>query len=127
MVLPAGWGGLGARARALGAEVEFVAGGYEHAVYASKALATAWRVADGNVDGPYAAQVARALAQIVHEIAEELPVWPEVVWVPLGNGTTIAAIGAALAVLGWTTRVVGVTALANNSILASWPGLSQVA
>jgi len=123
VVLPAGWGGLGARARALGAEVEFVAGGYEHAVYASKALATAWRVADGNVDGPYAAQVARALAQIVHEIAEELPVWPEVVWVPLGNGTTIAAIGAALAVLGWTTRVVGVTALANNSILASWPGV----
>lgn len=100
-----------------------VEGNYEDAVSASHALARGGVLADVNVDGPYAGQAQQALAALVHEIASRLDQPPAAIWVPLGNGTTIAVIGAAVQALAWPTRLVGVTSRGNNSIAASWPSL----
>jgi threonine synthase len=95
---------------------------YEDAVAASHRLtATREGVADVNVDGPYAAVVASAHATITEELAD-LPGGPPAdVWVPVGNGTTLAAVAAAMLRRGWPTRPVGVSSQGNNSILGSWP------
>lgn len=105
-----------------GARVLRIGTAYEDAVAASHHLAaTSVAMADLNVDGPYAAVVASAHAAIVEEMAG-LPGGPAAaVWVPVGNGTTLAALASALLQRGWPTRPVGVTSQGNNSILGSWP------
>lgn len=125
ITLPAGWGDEGAAVRSLDAQVELVDGGYEDAVAASKRHAARDGHADANVDGPYAADGTQALASIVDELADVLVRPPAALWVPLGNGTTLAALHAAIAGRGWPTTLIGVSSSGNNSIVASWPGRTQ--
>jgi threonine synthase len=125
VTLPSGWGDEGAAIRSLGARVELVDGGYEDAVAASKRTATRTGSADANVDGPYAASGTLALSSITDDLADVLAQPPAVIWVPLGNGTTLAALHAGIARRGWPTTLVGVSSAGNNSILASWPGNTQ--
>ncbi|MGF1647543.1 MAG: pyridoxal-phosphate dependent enzyme [Kineosporiaceae bacterium] len=145
VVLPAAYasGAMADRLRQLGAELHHVPGGYEDAVAASRALTTSRRdgqehgkedggPVDANVDGPFAAQVAAALATIAVEIAVAMPAAappgtsaPDLdrvtVWVPTGNGTTVAAVADPAAGLPRRAGVVAVTATGSNSVLASWP------
>lgn len=122
VVVPAGWGHSGRGPRRWGAEVVLVDGNYEDAVATSRAIAQQGVFADGNVDGPYARHAQGALAVLVDDLAELLDQPPTAIWVPLGNGTTTTAIGAACLGRGWPTRLVGVTSRGNNSVAASWPG-----
>lgn len=62
-----------------------------------------------------------ALGGIVEELGAQLTEPPGVLWVPMGNGTTVAALADAVVAGGWPTRVVGVSSSGNNSVLASWP------
>lgn len=110
---------------AAGAQARVIDGSYEDAVAASRLYATAEGVVDGNVDGPYAACAERALASIAGELVRVLGVAPAVVWAPIGNGTTVMALARAFARADVATRVVGVTAAGQNSVLASWPGVKH--
>ncbi len=93
---------------------------YEEAVAASRRLAEG-RVADANIDGPFGAVAVAALGEIVTGL-DDVPGGPPAgLWVPLGNGTTVTAVGAAIRHRGWATRVFGVSSPGNNSILDSWP------
>lgn len=123
VVVPAGFSQISTRARRWGAKVIEVEGTYEDAVAASRTLAQRRTIADGNVDGPYSAHVHNALAALIDGLAARLDVPPAVMWVPMGNGTTITAYGAALRKHRWPTRLVGVTSRGNNSIATSWPRL----
>lgn len=121
IVIPAGSNAVATRAREWGATVKQIDGGYEDAVRQSKLLAAAGRAVDGNVDGPYATEIMRALAKIGYDLADHLAGPPGAVWLPLGNGTTATALATAFERLRWKTPIVGVTSLGNNSILSSWP------
>jgi len=122
VVVPAAFGQVNLRPmRDLGARVIRAGDTYEDAVLASRELAARGGVADANVDGPFTATVGAALGQIVAGL-DGLPGGPPAgLWVPLGNGTTVAALGEAVLRRGWSTRVFGASSLGNNSILASWP------
>jgi threonine synthase len=125
VTLPAGWGDEGATIRRLGARVELVDGGYEDAVAASKRTAAQDGSADANVDGPFAASGTHALSGVIDDLADVVAQPPAVMWVPLGNGTTLAALHAGIARRSWPTALIGVSSTGNNSILASWPGTTQ--
>lgn len=133
VVVPEHSGRLGQRLREHGAEVVPVAGGYEDAVATSKEVAQRQGIANGNVDGPYGDAVLAALAGIAAEILDGLPAPPAAVWLPTGNGTTVAALGTGLAAARPAVpgddppRLVAVTSRGNNSILASWPGRTHAA
>jgi threonine synthase len=123
VVMPGDWGEPqhDRLMRALGARISHVDGGYEDAVAWSKVMAADGMIADGNVNGPYAHHVIQSLSGIAREIIGALGAAPTAVWVPLGNGTTVSAVGSVPAVAA-TATVVGVTSQGSNSILASWPG-----
>jgi threonine synthase len=125
VTLPAGWGDEGATIRGLGARVELVAGSYEDAVAASKRAAAGGGIADANVDGLYAADGALALGSVIDDLADIVAQPPAVLWVPLGNGTTLSALHAAIVRRGWPTALAGVSSSGNNSIVSSWPGTTQ--
>jgi threonine synthase len=109
------------RILALGAHVVRVGNTYEDAVTASRQLASGDQLADGNVNGPFATAASAALGEIVARL-DRLPDRPPAgLWVPLGNGTTLAAVGETMLRRGWPTRVFGASSPGNNSILASWP------
>lgn len=40
---------------------------------------------------------------------------------PLGNGTTVTAVGGGILSRGWPTAVMGVSSAGNNSVVAAWP------
>ena len=121
VVLPCTYTTDAARLVAAGALVVRSGGSYEAAVDYSRRLATATGAADGNVNGPFASMVLAALSGIVTDLARLLPAPPAGIWVPMGNGTTVTAVGRAVLTLGWPTRVIAVSSAGNNSILASWP------
>lgn len=121
VVVPAGFAVDGVRMAAAGATVLRMGTTYEDAVAASRWLAGLLGAADVNVDGPYAAQVLAAHRMIVERVAGLPGPPPEAVWVPLGNGTTVAAVGGGILSHGWPTAVVGVSSAGNNSVLAAWP------
>lgn len=122
VVVPAGFTVDTSRMAAAGARVMRRGRTYEDAVAASRALAArSGRVADLNVDGPYAAVIARAHRGIVDTVAELVGEPPTALWTPMGNGTTLAAVGRAVLDRRWRTRLIGVTSAGNNSVLASWP------
>jgi threonine synthase len=125
VTLPAGWGDEGATIRSLGARVEVVDGGYEDAVAASKRTTARDGSADANVDGPFAVSGTHALSGVVDDLANIVAQPPAVMWVPLGNGTTLAALHAGIARRGWRTVLIGVSSTGNNSILTSWPSTTQ--
>lgn len=120
VVVPAGFAGNVDRITAAGATVLRAGLTYEDAVTVSRRH-VGHDCADLNVDGPYAAQVLSAHRALVDRIAR-LPGDPPVaVWVPMGNGTTVAAVGAGVRGRGWATAVVGVSSAGNNSVVAAWP------
>lgn len=122
VVLPRSAEALAGRLRTVGAEAVVVPGGYEDAVAASRTLAVELGAADGNVDGPYALIVRRALGQSALELLFALGGTPPVsLWVPLGNGTTLVALAEALRGAGALVPLIGVTSAGHNSVLASWP------
>lgn len=93
---------------------------YESAVAASRGFAGPHR-ADVNVDGPYGPLILAAHRAMVNQIATLPGDPPAAVWVPLGNGTTVAAVAADVLDRGWSTAVVGVSSAGNNSVAAAWP------
>lgn len=121
VVVPAGFAVDVGRMAAAGATVLRMGTTYEDAVAASRWLADLLDAADVNVDGPYAREVLGAHRLIVERVAELPGRPPEAVWVPLGNGTTVAAVGGGILSRGWTTAVVGVSSAGNNSVVAAWP------
>lgn len=122
VVLPAEWGDGGAFATAAGADVEFVAGGYEDAVEESRRLAQASGAMDGNVDGPHKDVVIEGHGRVMDALHRELGAEPAALWVPVGNGTTIVAAHRRAGALGWPVAIHGVGSPGNNPILTSWPG-----
>ena len=123
VVVPAGFAVDTSRMTGAGARVLRAGATYEDAVATSRELVTRrGHVADLNVDGPYAAVVAAAHRRIVDAVADLPGGPPTALWIPLGNGTTLAAAGRAILDRGWRTRPVGVTSGGNNSVFASWPG-----
>jgi len=122
VVVPASFGQADVGSiRDLGARVIRVGETYEDAVSASRRLAAECGAADANVDGPFAPVVVAALGEIVAAL-DGLPTGPPAgLWVPLGNGTTVAAVAAAVLRRGWSTAVFGASSPGNNSVLASWP------
>jgi len=119
VVLPASYDVDDEPIRAAGAMVIREGATYEDAVSISKELAARSGFADGNLDGSLSGPVRAALARIALELRLALPGPPSAIWVPMGNGTTVAAIGGIVLDLGWPTRVYGVSSTGNNSILAS--------
>ncbi|WP_051799430.1 pyridoxal-phosphate dependent enzyme [Catenuloplanes japonicus] len=123
VVLPAGWSDGGAFMREAGADVVLVDGAYEDAVDESKRLAQADGAVDGNVDGPYVADVFAGhglVAVALHAALGGEP--PAALWVPVGNGTTVIAIARRFRDLGWDVPIHGVGSAGNNPIVTSWPG-----
>ncbi|TMR42329.1 pyridoxal-phosphate dependent enzyme [Actinomadura geliboluensis] len=122
VVLPAEGHDRGAWARAMGARVVFVDGGYEDAVAEARRLSSAPRTVDGNVDGPLADAVLRGHETVVEALARTLGAAPAGLWVPVGNGTTLVAVARGVRRLGWATPIHGVSAAADNAVVSSWPG-----
>lgn len=122
VVLPADWGDGGAFVTAAGADVQFVAGGYEDAVDESRRLAQVSGAMDGNVDGPYKDVVIEGHGRVVDALHRELGAGPAALWIPVGNGTTIVAAHRRAGALGWPVAIHGVGSPGNNPILTSWPG-----
>ncbi|MBT8228293.1 MAG: pyridoxal-phosphate dependent enzyme [Dactylosporangium sp.] len=103
-----------------GADVLRYGDTYEDAVAGSRRLAVEYGWADCNPDGPFETILLDAMtARIAHRI-RMLGAPPEVLWVPLGNGTTALAALLALDHLGSGCRVAAVTSHGNNSVLSSW-------
>jgi len=76
----------------LGAEIQRVPGDYEAAVEFSKKLAEEREIYDANPGGANVATQLRAYGQISYEIYDDLRDAPQVVAVPVSNGTTLAGI-----------------------------------
>lgn len=124
VVVPVGFTADVSRIARAGARVIRSGATYEEAVAASHQVAARCAdVADLNVDGPYAEFVEAAHRRIADAVAGGAGVPPAGLWIPLGNGTTLGAVAAAVFDLGWRSRVFGATSLGNNSVLASWPGV----
>lgn len=121
VVVPAGFAVDLGRMAAAGATVLRMGATYEDAVAASRWLAGLLDAADVNVDGPYAREVLAAHRMIVEQVAELPGPPPEAIWVPLGNGTTVTAVGGGILFRGWPTAVMGVSSAGNNSVVAAWP------
>ncbi|MFJ2477940.1 pyridoxal-phosphate dependent enzyme [Streptomyces sp. NPDC087659] len=122
VVLPEGWSDGGAAAQAAGAQIHLVSGAYEDAVDASRRLADSPGRVDGNVDGPYVDAVLEGHGVVVSALSEALGEPPAVLWVPVGNGTTVIAVHRRLRDLGWDTVVNGVGSEGNNPVVTCWPG-----
>ncbi|GIG87883.1 pyridoxal-phosphate dependent enzyme [Plantactinospora endophytica] len=112
----------GADIRRLGARTVIVEGTYEEVHDQTPRYAARLGAADGNVDGPFAAAVLSGAGDVVEALHHELDRPPATLWVPVGNGTTLAGIGRRARALGWPTVLHGVTCLDNNPVGTSWPG-----
>jgi threonine synthase len=122
IVVPASYGQADThRMHDLGAQVIRSGDTYEDAVAASRRLAEGGGMADANIDGPFGTAAVTALGEIVTGLDAIAGGPPAALWVPLGNGTTVAAVGQAIRRRGWTTPVFGASSPGNNSILESWP------
>ena len=93
---------------------------YEDAVDYSRRLAADCAWADCNPDGPFEAVLLDGLASRLERRMVALGELPDVLWLPLGNGTTALAALAVVDRLNAVCRVVAVTSQGNNSILSSW-------
>jgi threonine synthase len=76
----------------LGAEIQRVAGDYEHAIMASCECAEKEELYDANPGGNNTSLQLRAYGQIAEEIYDELRDAPAVVAVPVSNGTTLSGV-----------------------------------
>ncbi|GAA3776605.1 threonine synthase [Plantactinospora mayteni] len=112
----------GAGIRRLGAKTVLVDGTYEEVHDETPRYAARLGAADGNVDGPFAEAVLAGAGDVVEELDRELAAPPATLWVPVGNGTTLAGIGRRVQALGWPTVLHGVSCLGHNPVVTSWPG-----
>jgi threonine synthase len=122
VLLPAVGNDGGTGARRLGATTILFDGTYEEAHDETPQFAARLGAVDGNVDGPFAAAVLDGGGDVVAELHAELGTPPATFWVPVGNGTTLTAIGSRAAALGWPTVLHGVSCAGANPIATSWPG-----
>jgi len=76
-----------------GARVVRTPGGYEDAVAESVAFAAAERFYDANPTGDGGGAALAAYEAIAEEVVAALGGFPDSVWVPVGNGTTLAGVG----------------------------------
>ena len=110
--------------QALGAQVVRTPGTYEDAVAASAALAAAERLYDANPTGVGGSASLLAYEAIADEIVGTLETFPDTVWVPAGNGTTLAGVARGFARLARAAgrpppRVCGVGSDGNTAVIAS--------
>lgn len=122
VLLPAIGNDGGTGARVLGATTVVVDGTYEEAHEETTRFAARLGAVDGNVDGPFARAVLDGGGDVVDKLQRELGEPPATFWVPVGNGTTLTAIGRRAAVLGWPTILHGVSCAGANPVTTSWPG-----
>jgi threonine synthase len=93
---------------------------YEHAVAASKRAAKAPVVADGNVDGPWGDALLEGIARRARKFITTCEVRePARIWVPTGNGTTVAGCWAAFGASGVNVELHAVSSAGNNSIMST--------
>lgn len=107
--------------RGLSATVYSAGETYEDAVRISKSWSQSHPyTADANVDGPHSELLLEAIAARIH-----LMVWSRRLtgtvnlWVPTGNGTTLAGFWRAISREGWSIRLCAVSSRGNNSIARS--------
>lgn len=103
----------------LGAAVVSTPGSYEDAVAASAAHARETGLYDANPTGAGGAASLRAYEAIAEEILAQLPGMPDSVWVPVGNGTTLAGIGRGFQRHGRCPRMCGVGSFQNTAAIES--------
>ena len=106
--------------RATGAKVTRHGITYEDAVAHSRQLASVNSWADCNPGGPFETELIEELASRIGLRILALARAPDVLWMPLGNGTTALAALIALSRLSLPCHVIAVTSHGNNSILGSW-------
>ncbi|AFN04543.1 PLP-dependent lyase/thiolase [Pyrococcus furiosus DSM 3638] len=97
-----------------GADVIFVDGAYEEAVLMSKIFAKTMNYYDAN-PGTQPAVDYEAYSLISKEILEEIE--PYAVFVPVGNGSTLAGIYYGFKKYGVMPRIIGVTTSYGNQVL----------
>ena len=100
--------------RALGAELVTVHGTYEDAVEASRRFSREYGLYDANPGSNREVDL-RAYSAMARWIASRVS--PTVVFVPIGNGTTIAGLWEGFKALGERPRMIGVTTAFGNEIL----------
>ncbi|NJE01460.1 pyridoxal-phosphate dependent enzyme [Thermococcus sp. JdF3] len=108
--------------RALGAEVIMVSGTYEDAVEASRRFAVEMNVYDANPGSKRDVDFT-AYSLLAEQILER--VQPDAVFVPLGNGTTLAGLGEGFKERGARPRMIGVTTAFGNEVLRRFHGDSN--
>ncbi|MGH3904674.1 MAG: pyridoxal-phosphate dependent enzyme [Pseudonocardiaceae bacterium] len=111
--------------RSLGAEVIRHGRTYEDAVAYSARLARLNGWLDCNPNGPFGDRMVTALSARIGKRLGSMCLRPRRLWVPVGNGTTMAAALRAVSRSSGGLHVIGVTSLGNNSILAAWPKRSH--
>lgn len=108
--------------RAHGATVVRPAGSYEDAVAASVAHALTSGAYDANPTGPGGQASLKAYEAIADEILAQLGRMPDTVWVPAGNGTTVAGVARGflrLAAGGAPPRVCAAGSFGNTAVVES--------
>ena len=108
--------------RSYGARVELVSGPYESAVAASSAYALAEGIYDANPSGPGGEASLSSYEAIADEIVAQLGHLPDSVWVPTGNGTTLAGVARGflrLAAGARPPRIHGAGSRGNTAAIAS--------
>jgi threonine synthase len=121
VVVPGGYGSARIQEmREFGAQVATVEGTYEDAVRHSRAEATTSGYYGADPIGASSEHAMYAYGGIVAEILLALGGRaPSTVWVPIGNGTTIAGIHRAVLARGCSIRLGGVSSAGNNSAMAA--------
>ena len=112
-----------AQISALGGEVVVSGETYEDAVEFSRKLARQSRdTADGNVTGPWASVLKSSFVKrAIRALSHPLLARPARLWVPTGNGTTLASCFEALRQLGREdVELHAVSSTRNNSITAAF-------
>ncbi len=126
--VPAGYDGCSAQVslmQSLGAVVIRHGRTYEDAVAYSIRLARLNDWSDCNPNGPFSDYVVGVFSERIGKRLSSMRPPPQRLWVPVGNGSTMAAALRAVGRSSDSIQVIGVTSLGNNSILAAWPRRSH--
>ena len=121
VVLPVGVSAYASRIEALGAQVVQGGATFGQVLASSRAMALS-SCADVNVGGRYAEPVREALGGTVESLRQLSSSPPAGLWLPMGSGATVAAVGHRVRAAGWSTAVYGVALAGRHSVVTSWPG-----
>jgi threonine synthase len=102
-----------------GSRITVLPGGYEDAVEGSQRFADTSGFFDANPPGRGGRIALRAYEQIAIEILDKLSETPLTVWVPVGNGTTIAGVYRGFVRRNRNPRMGAVGSLGNTAATAS--------